>query len=454
MSFMRCLIVLKLKPNLTFHFYHNNNDVMENNYIEMWKMKKLAQKLKDARGSGTSVISLILPPGSQISQTNRMLTEEYGTATNIKSRVNRLSVLDAITSTQQRLKRYSKVPPNGLILYCGTILTHEGKERRVTIDIEPFKPINTSLYMCDNKFHVDVFGELIEEVDVYGFIVMNGDGCLYGTIQGNTKTVLQQFSVELPKKHGRGGQSSVRFARLRMEARHNYVRKVAENATKNFISADKCNLKGLILAGSADFKTELSKSDLFDPRLGEKVITIVDIAYGGMSGFNQAIQLAADAMGNVRFVQEKKLISGFFTEIQMDTGKICYTIPDTIKALEMGAVETLIIWEQLPKECLIVKNKETGEEKIWLEPSTPEKTLYEEIDRILFVEWIANNYSKYGAALEFITDCSAEGSQYVKGFSGVGGLLRWKVDFEAMEERIDEPEPEPEYLEDEDIFFE
>lgn len=68
---------------------------------------------------------------------------EYGTASNIKSRVNRLSVLSAITSTQQRLKLYNKVPPNGLIVYCGTILTDEGKEKKVNVDFEPFKPINT-----------------------------------------------------------------------------------------------------------------------------------------------------------------------------------------------------------------------------------------------------------------------------------------------------------------------
>ena len=57
-----------------------------------------------------------------------MLTQEYGTASNIKSRVNRLSVLAAITSTQQRLKLYNRVPPNGLVLFVGTILTDEGKD--------------------------------------------------------------------------------------------------------------------------------------------------------------------------------------------------------------------------------------------------------------------------------------------------------------------------------------
>lgn len=64
---------------------------------------------------------------------------------------------------------------------------------------------------------------------------------------------------------GRGGQSALRFARLRMEKRHNYVRKVAEVATTLFITNDKPNIAGLILAGSADFKTELSQSDMFDP---------------------------------------------------------------------------------------------------------------------------------------------------------------------------------------------
>jgi peptide subunit release factor 1 (eRF1) len=50
-----------------------------------------------------------------------------------------------------------------------------------------------------------------------------------------------------------------------MEKRHNYVRKVAEVATTLFITNDKPNIAGIILAGSADFKTELSQSDMFDP---------------------------------------------------------------------------------------------------------------------------------------------------------------------------------------------
>ena len=122
--------------------------------VEIWKVKKLVKSLTLARGNGTSMISLVIPPRDQISRVAKMLADEYGTASNIKSRVNRLSVLGAITSehhrrfklyndyagTQQRLKLYSRVPPHGLVVYCGTIMTDEGKERRVNIDFEPCPP--------------------------------------------------------------------------------------------------------------------------------------------------------------------------------------------------------------------------------------------------------------------------------------------------------------------------
>ncbi|KAI0032352.1 peptide chain release factor eRF/aRF subunit 1 [Vararia minispora EC-137] len=436
-----------------------SQDQAEQN-IQMWKVKKLIKNLDAARGAGTSMISLIIPPKDQISRASAMLTQEYGTASNIKSRVNRQSVLAAITSTQQRLKLYNRVPPNGLVLFVGTILTDEGKEKKVSFDFEPHKPINTSLYLCDNKFHTEALSELLESDSRFGFIVMDGNGTLFGTLAGNTREVIHKFTVDLPKKHGRGGQSALRFSRLRDEKRHNYVRKVAELAVQHFITNDKVNVNGLVLAGSADFKTELSQSDMFDPRLVAKVIKVVDVSYGGENGFNQAIELAAESLANVKFVQEKKLIQKYFDEISQDSGRYCFGIDDTLKALELGAVETLIVWENLDITRYVLRNA-AGEEIIVHSNKEQEKDREKFMDKSTglemeqadepqaLLEWFAEKYKDFGANLEFVTNRSQEGAQFVKGFGGIGGLLRYKVDFANLTS-VDEEEDEF-FSDDEDI---
>ncbi|GMM49933.1 translation termination factor eRF1 [Starmerella bacillaris] len=414
--------------------------------IEIWKIKKLVKNLHEARGNGTSMISLIMPPKSQIPQYTKMLTDEYGTASNIKSRVNRLSVLSAISSTQQRLKMYTRCPPNGLVIFCGEAMNSEGKLRKLLIDFEPFKPINTSLYLCDSKFHVEALAELMESDDRFGFIVMDGNGALFGTLSGNTREVLAKFTVDLPKKHGRGGQSALRFARLRDEKRHNYVRKVAEVAVQCFITNDKVNVNGLVLAGSADFKNILSGSDLFDLRLQQKIVQIVDVSYGGENGFNQAIELSGESLSNVKFVQEKKLLSKYFEEIAKDQGLYCYGHEDTLKALDASAIETLIVWENLELIRYTLRDGENNESIAFAMPDSSNKDYLigkdgqelEVIDEKPFVEWLAENYTDYGATLEFVTDKSSEGSQFVRGFGGVGGLLRYKLNFEQLVDESDD----------------
>lgn len=53
--------------------------------IEIWKIKKPVKALETARGNGTSMISLIIPPRDQIARVTKILGEEFGTASNIKA---------------------------------------------------------------------------------------------------------------------------------------------------------------------------------------------------------------------------------------------------------------------------------------------------------------------------------------------------------------------------------
>lgn len=53
------------------------------------------------------------------------------------------------------------------------------------------------------QFHTEALTALLADDNKFGFIVMDGNGALFGTLQGNTREVLHKFTVDLPKKHGK-----------------------------------------------------------------------------------------------------------------------------------------------------------------------------------------------------------------------------------------------------------
>ena len=400
----------------------------ETDTISLWKTKRLIASLKDAHGNGTSLISLIIPPTGKLAIVRNKLCVEYGTAENIKSRVNRLSVMGAISSTQQRLKLYNSVPTNGLVIYCGTIETEKG-EKKVCIDFEPFKPINTTLYLCDSRFHVEPLGELMKSDETFGFIIINGKEALFATLCGNNKMVLERISEDLPKKHNKGGQSATRFAHLRDEKIHNYIRKLSEKAVRYFISDDKVWVSGIILAGSADMKNDLEKSDLMDKRLKEKIISTVDIAYSGLNGLNQAIELSADKLTSVQFIKEKCLLERYFESIAKDSKKITIGVKETMQAFDLGIIDTLIVYENLNIQR-VVTEKTTD----YLTTEQLSKNKEKIVAITSLAEWIADNYSTSKMCVEFVSDHSSLGNQFVKGFGGIGALLRYEFTFECQQD--------------------
>jgi peptide chain release factor subunit 1 len=113
------------------------------------------------------------------------------------------------------------------------------KRKKFITCFEPVKPVPVFIYKCDSRFYVEPLKEMLETSNKYGFIIVDGNGCLFATVQGNSQTVLYKHGISLPKKHGRGGQSALRFARLRLEARHNYLSKINELAIKYFIDSGK-----------------------------------------------------------------------------------------------------------------------------------------------------------------------------------------------------------------------
>ena len=89
----------------------------------------------------------------------------------------------AITSTREKLKLYRNVPANGLIIFCGMILLDDGKtEKKITYDLTPFRPVQSQLYRCENRFHSECLNYLLEDDEKFGFIVVDGGGALFATL--------------------------------------------------------------------------------------------------------------------------------------------------------------------------------------------------------------------------------------------------------------------------------
>jgi len=127
------------------------------------------------------------------------------------------------------------------------------------------------------------------------------------------------------------------------------------------------------MAGSADFKTVIQQSDMFDKRLQEIVVATFDVSYGGENGLNQAITQSADALANVRFVEEKRMIAKFFEEISLDTGMIVFGVADSMKAMEMSAVEKILLYEEIEIMRYEIKNPVKGDTRIYYLNPTQEK---------------------------------------------------------------------------------
>jgi peptide chain release factor subunit 1 len=393
----------------------------EEEEVATWKTKKLLKSLKSAAGNGTSMVSIILRKGESIHKMAQKLTEEYGTAVNIQKRVNRQSVQSAITSAQQRLKLYNKTPPNGLAIFSGDVVGEDGKEKKMVIDFEPHRPVNTTMYLCDDKFHIEPLEELLEDNKKYAFIIVDGNGYYLAYLCGNTSTAVDRLEVDLPSKTRRGGQSSNRYARLRDQAKFEYLKKVCERVKQNLVVDDKVPVEGIIVAGNAELKNDLMNTPMLDPRVKNKIIPpVLDVGYGGYQGFKHAIALSKDTLGNQKFLQEKKLLEDYFEHIARDTGLITFAVRDTIAALEAGAVEYLILYENLEEKAVPHIPAEAGD--------TTESPL--------LIDWLVDNHKKYGAEIRFVSDCTAEGAQFVRGFGGIGAVLRYKMQLELLDEEL------------------
>mmetsp|Transcript_18887 Transcript_18887/g.47764 ORF Transcript_18887/g.47764 Transcript_18887/m.47764 type:complete len:419 (-) Transcript_18887:201-1457(-) len=392
------------------------------------------------------MISLFVPPSSgQLARMSQVLRDELGTASNIKDRQNRNSVISAIKSAQHILKQYQiSCPAHGLAIFCGEVV--EGASRRkVATVLEPPQRVSRALYRCGDAFAIDELQRMLNcDGAKYGYVIIDGSGYLLGTISGESRAVLLRRSVCLPNKHRRGGQSAGRFFRLRLEKRQQYVKECAVAMAQSFISDDKACIKGLFIAGSADLKLALFNSDALDPRLKAKVIELVDISYGGEAGFREAINATISSISAVKLRAEAAVLGRFMNALAADSGLAAYGWSDIAAALEQGAVAKLILWDRLAVRVHVADDRAGAGLPSLDTQASSDEALQSTPGSVLLAEWLLDNAtSRFGAQVCLVSDRLPASSQFVAGFGGLGALLRWPVAFlldDEAERHADESE--------------
>ena len=360
--------------------------------ISKRQLARLLKELKKWSAPATVLLSLYIPPGRPISDVMNLLREEYSISDNIKLKKTRNAVKRALAAAMDRLQMIPKVPPNGLVLFCG--------ENMETGDFacyvfSPPEKINVFYYRTEKRFITDFLEEMVEDRDAVGILIVERDQATIGMLRGSRLEVLEEMADYIPGKHKMGGQSQRRFDRIIEQMVEEFFKRVGEHAARHFLPyVEKGRLKGLIVAGPGYAKMDFVKGGYLDYRL-QKLVSpeLVDVAYQGDQGLKEVVMKARNVVQVQMYRDAIDAMEEFKSHLARGTGMVVYGERDVKQALEMGAVKTLLVHE----------------------------------DRDDLEEWkeMAENYS--GAKVVIIPSSLPEAEWFKNTFGGLAGILRYKI---------------------------
>ncbi len=310
---------------------------------DKFELKKTIKELESYRGRHTELVTVYVPSGYEITKIINHLSQEQGTATNIKSTSTRKNVIDALEKMIQHLRLFKKTPDNGLAAFSGNVAEREGQSDVKVWSIEPPMPLNIRIYRCDKQFVLEPLQDMCEVKEVYGLIVIDRRDANIALLKGKTIIPLQKAHSEVPGKHKTGGQSAQRFERLRDGATKDHFKKVAEYVKEQFLGNKE--LKGIIVGGPGPMKYDWVEKGYLTDQLKKKIIAIKDIGYTGEFGLQELLERSEDVLADEEVSKEKVIMQKFFTTLAKKPGMVSYGLEEVKKHLQAGAVETLLMSE-------------------------------------------------------------------------------------------------------------
>ncbi|MBN2454276.1 peptide chain release factor 1 [Candidatus Woesearchaeota archaeon] len=358
---------------------------------QRYELKKFIKELENYRGRHTELVSVYIPEGYDLNKIINHLSQEQGTAANIKSASTRKNVIDALERMIQHLKLFKKTPENGLAVFSGNVAEREGQQDFKVWSIEPPIPLRTRIYRCDKAFVLDLLSEMLDTKEMYGLVVMDRREGVIANLKGKTITVLAKYTSAVPGKTRAGGQSAQRFARLREGAAKEFYTRLGEHIKEEFFG--KKELKGILMGGPGPTKHDFIDGNFIPTELKNKILAVKDLSYTDEFGLQELLDKSQDVLASEEIAGEKKVLGEFFNYLSTKAGMVTYGENEVRKALKLGAVDKLLLSENLDEAK---------------------------------VEELENEAQKTGSSVEIISVETREGVQ-LKEIGGMAAILRYEL---------------------------
>ncbi|RME55020.1 hypothetical protein D6777_01915 [Candidatus Woesearchaeota archaeon] len=186
--------------------------------------------------------------------------------------------------------------------------------------------------------------------------------------------------------------SAQRFARLRQEAAKEFFKRIADAAQKEFLG--KKELKGILLGGPGPTKEIFYESGYLNNELKEKILTIQDLSYTGEFGLRELVEKSRDVLAKEAITEEREIVEKFLAKLAKDSNMVTYGKKQVEQALELNAVDTLLISEALDED---------------------------------YAEKLEEKADSLGAEVKIISLDTAQGVQ-LKDLGGVAAFLRYPIE--------------------------
>jgi peptide chain release factor subunit 1 len=147
--------------------------------------------------------------------------------------------------------------------------------------------------------------------------------------------------------------------RLREDAAKDFYKKIGMMAKDEFLGRKE--IKGIIVGGPGPTKYDFVDGGFLTAEIKNKIIGIKDLSYTGTFGLQELVEKSDDLLANEEVMEEKQILQRFFSLLSTNPGMVSYGLDEVKKNLEIGAVDVLLLSEELDEKLIEELEKKAEE---------------------------------------------------------------------------------------------